>query len=92
MRRRDFLQRTAAGSGWLLTYNSLRKGQRLLAVEASPAAGLSRVEARYYDRLPDREIKCRLCPRFVSLEIKSGVSAAFARIRTANIIRWFMGR
>jgi len=68
MRRRDFLKGTAAGSGWLLTSNSLRTGQqRLLATEARTAAGLSRVEARYYDRLPDREIKCRLCPRFCQL-------------------------
>jgi len=68
MRRRDFLKGTAAGSGWLLTSNYLQTGQqRLLAKEARTAAGLSRVEARYYDRLPDREIKCRLCPRFCQL-------------------------
>lgn len=68
MRRRDFLKGTAAGSGWLLTSNSLRTGQTgLLATRARAAAGLSRVEARYYDRLPDREIKCRLCPRFCQL-------------------------
>jgi len=68
MRRRDFLKGTAAGSGWLLTSNSMRTGQPgLLATGARPAAGLSRVEARYYDRLPDREIKCRLCPRFCQL-------------------------
>jgi pyruvate formate lyase activating enzyme len=68
MRRRDFLKGTAAGSSWLLTSNSLRTGQTgLLATRARAAAGLSRVEARYYDRLPDREIKCRLCPRFCQL-------------------------
>jgi len=68
MRRRDFLKGTAAGSGWLLTSNSLRTSQPgLLATGTRPAAGLSRVEARYYDRLPDREIKCRLCPRFCQL-------------------------
>lgn len=31
------------------------------------AAELSRVEARYYRRLPDREIECLLCPRFCRL-------------------------
>jgi pyruvate formate lyase activating enzyme len=49
----------ALGSGlpWL--------GRRLAAAGASP--NLSKVEARYYVKLPDREIECRLCPRLCRL-------------------------
>lgn len=32
-----------------------------------PDFELSRVEARHYAKLPDREIECRLCPRFCRL-------------------------
>ena len=30
---------------------------------AAPPAGERLVEARYYEKLPDRKIKCVLCPR-----------------------------
>lgn len=33
----------------------------------SGEANLSKVEARYYQQLPDREIECLLCPRFCKL-------------------------
>jgi pyruvate formate lyase activating enzyme len=60
MNRRRFI-RSAAGAGLALGAGipALRSGP------ASSAAGtdLARVEARYYVKLPDREIECRLCPR-----------------------------
>jgi len=40
-------------------------GRRLAA--AGGTKNLSRVEARYYVKRPDREIECRLCPRFCRL-------------------------
>ncbi len=60
MNRRSFL-RGAAGAGLAL-------GAGLPAVRLRPAASPagpspSQVEARYYVKLPDREIECRLCPR-----------------------------
>ncbi|HAV41985.1 MAG TPA: AmmeMemoRadiSam system radical SAM enzyme, partial [Acidobacteria bacterium] len=68
MNRRNFIKAAAAGSSWFLTLNQLKGSELLPAAKAAPAgANLSRVEARYYDRLPDREIKCRLCPRFCQL-------------------------
>jgi pyruvate formate lyase activating enzyme len=62
--RRSFL-RGAAGAGLAVGAGlpSLRGG--LTALGAGP--NLSRVEARYYVKLPDREIECRLCPRFCRL-------------------------
>ncbi len=64
MERRTFLK-SAAGTGLLL-------GTRLpeLCGEMAlfgAASGLSRVEARYYRKLPDREIECLLCPRLCRL-------------------------
>ena len=64
MRRRTFI-RGAAGAGLVL-------GAGLSPVRRLPAAlgagqNLSRVEARYYVKLPDREVECRLCPRFCRL-------------------------
>ncbi|MDD8020333.1 MAG: AmmeMemoRadiSam system radical SAM enzyme [Acidobacteriota bacterium] len=68
MDRRKFIKSAVAGSSWLLASNHLKGVLPLQAAAARPAAsGLSRVEARYYDKLPDREIKCRLCPRFCRL-------------------------
>jgi len=64
MDRRDFLKCSVTGCGLLLTAES---GGRALAALAAPAAKLSRVEAKYYQKLPDREIKCDLCPRFCQL-------------------------
>jgi pyruvate formate lyase activating enzyme len=64
VRRRTFI-RGAAGAGLAL-------GAGLSPVRRLPAAlgagqNLSRVEARYYVKLPDREVECRLCPRFCRL-------------------------
>ena len=64
MNRRRFL-RGAAGAGLAL-------GAGLSPLRARPGpsasgADLSRVEARYYVKLPDREIECRLCPRMCRL-------------------------
>jgi pyruvate formate lyase activating enzyme len=68
MNRRNFIKTAAAGSSCFLTLNHLNGARSLLAAEAGlTGAALSRLEARYYDRLPDREIKCRLCPRFCQL-------------------------
>jgi pyruvate formate lyase activating enzyme len=62
--RRRFL-RDAAGAGIALGAGLASKP----AFPASAAGGpeLSRVEARYYRKLPDREIECLLCPRFCRL-------------------------
>jgi len=64
MKRRDFLKAT----GCL----GLSLGcPELLASSLPPLdlirPNLSRVEARYYEKLPDREIKCTLCPRYCHL-------------------------
>ncbi len=64
MKRRSFI-RGAAGAGLVIGTGlpSVRAG--LAAFGAKP--NLSRVEARYYDKLPDREVECRLCPRLCRL-------------------------
>ncbi|MBN1271268.1 MAG: AmmeMemoRadiSam system radical SAM enzyme [Candidatus Aminicenantes bacterium] len=64
MDRRHFIKTTGglsltAGSGLLNTCS------RLYAFDTS--ANLSRKEARYYKKHPDREIECLLCPRFCKL-------------------------
>ncbi len=64
MQRRTFLK-NAAGTGLVL-------GTRLPEICGDlalfgPPPGLSRVEARYYRKLPDREIECLLCPRLCRL-------------------------
>lgn len=60
MTRRRFLGHTA-GAGLVLGAGLPGFCNRLAAF--GQGAGLSRVEARYYKKLPDREIKCQLCPR-----------------------------
>jgi len=60
MNRRRFL-RTAAGTGAALASGPAALFQNLYAFQAT--ANLSHVEARYYRKLPDREIECQLCPR-----------------------------
>ncbi len=60
MKRRRFIQlgtgaSLAAGSGLAPLCLDLHAFQY--------SANLSRVEARFYEKLPDREIECRLCPR-----------------------------
>jgi len=63
--RRSFL-RGAAGAGLALGAALPAVGRsRLLRPAEKP--NLSRVEARYYVKLPDREIECRLCPRLCRL-------------------------
>jgi len=60
MERRQFFK-ALAGSSLLLG----TKGGGFLGdlVAFQETANLSRVEARYYKKLPDREIECQLCPR-----------------------------
>jgi len=64
VRRRDFV-RGAAGVGLALGAGLPCLRGRLAALGAEP--NLSRVEARYYVKLPDREVECRLCPRLCRL-------------------------
>ncbi len=60
MKRRQFLQ-TAAGTGLALGSQAGPFLQELWAF--GETANLSEVEARFYKKLPDREIECNLCPR-----------------------------
>ncbi|MBN2408639.1 MAG: AmmeMemoRadiSam system radical SAM enzyme [Candidatus Aminicenantes bacterium] len=64
MKRRIFCQ-TLAGTGCLLGTGGGETVRRLLAFQ--DVANLSHVEARYYRKLPDREIECLLCPRLCRL-------------------------
>ncbi len=64
MNRRGFL-RGAAGAGLALGAGLPALGARPQGFAAGP--NLSRVEARHYVKLPDREIECRLCPRLCRL-------------------------
>ena len=64
MNRRSFFNR-AAGAGLALGGGLPALGRQLAAAAAAP--NLARVEARYYAKLPDREIECRLCPRLCRL-------------------------
>jgi len=64
MNRRQFLK-TASSAGIIAT-----SGIAPLLMDAyafSNNANLSKVEARYYKKLPEREIECILCPRFCKL-------------------------
>ncbi|MBC7364766.1 MAG: AmmeMemoRadiSam system radical SAM enzyme [Candidatus Aminicenantes bacterium] len=66
--RRDFLKCSLLGSSLLLTGKTLVSNWPLTSSPSlSEGADLSWVEARYYEKLPDREIKCLLCPRFCQL-------------------------
>ncbi|MCI4445477.1 MAG: AmmeMemoRadiSam system radical SAM enzyme [Candidatus Aminicenantes bacterium] len=68
MDRRDFLKFSVIGSGLLLSGKGYGLSSPLKNFyEAAPSSQLSKVEARYYEKLPDREIKCNLCPRFCQL-------------------------
>jgi pyruvate formate lyase activating enzyme len=60
MNRRRFIK-NAAGAGMVLGRAPGRALADLYAFGST--ANLARVEARYYKRLPDREIECELCPR-----------------------------
>jgi pyruvate formate lyase activating enzyme len=60
MKRRNFLKFSAA-VGLTPKKNLLPLTSDLYTLSAEP--NLSKVEARYYKKLPDREIQCHLCPR-----------------------------
>jgi pyruvate formate lyase activating enzyme len=64
MKRRTFI-RAAAGAG--LSFGAglapLRPGPPSFPSAIRSGSDLSHVEARYYRKLPDREIECELCPR-----------------------------
>ncbi|MBM3310652.1 MAG: AmmeMemoRadiSam system radical SAM enzyme [Candidatus Aminicenantes bacterium] len=60
MERREFL-RAAAGAGLVLGTDGRRVLADAYAFGQKPS--LSRVEARYYKKLEDREVECELCPR-----------------------------
>lgn len=64
MKRRRFI-RAAAGAGLVLGTGlpSFSAGQPVPGRKSD----LSRVEAKYYRKLPDREIECVLCPRLCRL-------------------------
>ncbi|MCX6573022.1 MAG: AmmeMemoRadiSam system radical SAM enzyme [Candidatus Aminicenantes bacterium] len=64
MNRRSFL-RGAAGAGLALGAGLPSIGGARPVLADKP--NLSHVEARYYVKLPDREIECRLCPRLCRL-------------------------
>ncbi|MBN1223355.1 MAG: AmmeMemoRadiSam system radical SAM enzyme [Candidatus Aminicenantes bacterium] len=64
LNRRKFLK--ATGSAGLLTSSGI--GGLLMDLYAfGNEANLSAVEARFYEKHPDREIECKLCPRFCKL-------------------------
>lgn len=64
MKRRQFFK-TAAGSSFLLSTGMAGALTELWAI--SDKSNLSKVEARFYKKLPDREIECLLCPRYCKL-------------------------
>lgn len=64
MNRRQFLK-TTGGVGLFASSGLQPFLTDLYAF--SDGANLSRVEARYYKKLPDREIECSLCPRLCKL-------------------------
>jgi pyruvate formate lyase activating enzyme len=64
MNRRQFFRRTA-GTCLLFNPAGVRSLSNIFALDNKP--NLSRTEARFYKKLPDREIECRLCPRLCRL-------------------------
>ena len=60
MNRRGFIK-AAAGAGLVLGAGPVGPLERLYAF--GDRVSLSRKEARFYKKLPDREIECQLCPR-----------------------------
>ncbi len=65
MKRRDFVKLTS-GAGFMA---GAGMGKNVIdhLYAFSDEANLSHVEARFYDKLPHREIVCRLCPRLCRL-------------------------
>ncbi|UCC38510.1 MAG: AmmeMemoRadiSam system radical SAM enzyme [Candidatus Aminicenantes bacterium] len=68
MKRRQFFK-TTGSAGLLATTGLIHKSPLLLMdlYAFNGKANLSKVEARYYKKHPDREIECVLCPRFCKL-------------------------
>jgi len=64
MKRRDFLK--SAGAAGMITRSDLSAVLMDFGSFTSDA-NLSKVEAKFYNKLPDREIECLLCPRFCRL-------------------------
>ena len=64
MRRRQFFK-SAAGAGLVIGTGLPSLCSRLHAF--GTGGNLAHVEARYYKKLPDREIECELCPRVCRL-------------------------
>ena len=64
MKRRQFFK-TAGGAALLTSSGTCSFLMDLYAL--SGEENLSKVEARYYKKHPDREIECELCPRFCKL-------------------------
>lgn len=71
MRRRQFVK-TAGGATLLAGTGLMNRTSTFPALlmdlyALDGKANLSKVEARYYKKHPDREIECTLCPRFCKL-------------------------
>jgi pyruvate formate lyase activating enzyme len=71
MKRRQFVK-TAGGGAFLASTGFISRTSTFPAVlmdlyALGGKANLSKVEARYYKKHPDREIECTLCPRFCKL-------------------------
>ena len=71
MKRRQFFK-TAGGATLLASTGLMNQAHTLPALLMDLYAlggntNLSKVEARYYKKHPDREIECTLCPRFCKL-------------------------
>lgn len=62
MRRRQFLAASAAGAG-LALYPTLLLGGKSETQPSPTAVGTADHPARYYEKLPDGMVECRLCPR-----------------------------
>jgi len=68
MKRRQFFK--TAGGATLLTGAGLMNKTPTLLMDLyafGEEANISKVEARYYKKHPDREIECLLCPRYCKL-------------------------
>jgi pyruvate formate lyase activating enzyme len=66
--RREFLKRAAGGLGGLAATQVPFSGRSLLswlgnACAFASGSNLSRVEARYYQKLEHLEVECQICPR-----------------------------
>jgi len=71
MKRRQFFK-TAGGATFLASAGLMNRTSTFPAFlmdlyALGGEANLSKVEARYYKKHPDREIECTLCPRFCKL-------------------------